>query len=104
MTLTYDTLKQFERVISEYTGAPYVVLTDSCTHALELCMRYRNPGPVTCSAYTYLSVPMMLYKLGVPFYWDQEPWEYEYRLAPSKYGTVLEHLIRVCFAQEDYSV
>ena len=83
MTLTYDTLKQFERVISKYTGAPYVVLTDSCTHALELCMRYRNPGPVICSAYTYLSVPMMLHKIAVPFYWDHEPWEYEYRLAPS---------------------
>jgi len=83
MTLTYNTLKQFEGVISEYTGAPYVVLTDSCTHALELCMRYKNPGPVTCSAYTYLSVPMMLHKLNVPFYWDHEPWEYEYRLAPS---------------------
>jgi len=83
MTLGYDTLKKFERVISEYTGAPFVVLTDSCTHALELCMRYRNPGPVTCSAYTYLSVPMMLHKLSVPFYWDHEPWEYEYRLAPS---------------------
>lgn len=83
MTLTFDTLKKFERVISEYTGAPFVVLTDSCTHALELCMRYKNPGPVTCSAYTYLSVPMMLHKLGVQFYYDHEPWEYEYRLAPS---------------------
>lgn len=83
MTLTFDTLKKFERVISEYTGAPFVVLTDSCTHALELCMRYKNPGPVICSAYTYLSVPMMLHKLGVQFYYDHEPWDYEYRLAPS---------------------
>jgi len=83
MTLTFDTLKKFERVISEYTGAPFVVLTDSCTHAIELCMRYKNPGPVTCRAHTYLSVPMMLHKLGVQFYYDHEPWEYEYRLAPS---------------------
>lgn len=83
MTLGYDTLKKFECVISEYTGAPFVVLTDSCTHALELCMRYRNPGPVKCRAHTYLSVPMMLHKLNVPFYWDHEPWEYEYNLAPS---------------------
>lgn len=83
MTLGFDTLKKFERALSEYTGAPYVVLTDCCTHALELCFRYKNPGPVTCNAHTYLSVPMMLHKLNIPFFWDHEPWEYEYRLAPS---------------------
>lgn len=81
--LSFQTIKDFEKVISNYTGAPYVVLTDCCTHALEVCFRYKNPGPVTCSANTYLSVPMMLHKLNIPFYWDHEPWEYEYRFAPS---------------------
>lgn len=81
--LNYDTLKKFEQTISEYTGAPYVVLTDCCTHALELCFRYKNPGPVICPAHTYVSIPMMLYKLNIPFYYDHEPWEYEYRFAPS---------------------
>lgn len=81
--LSFDTLKEFENALSDYTGAPYVVLTDCCTHALELCFRYKNPGPVTCNAHTYLSVPMMLHKLGIPFFWDHETWEYEYRLAPS---------------------
>lgn len=81
--LSYNTLKEFEQALSEYTGAPYVVLTDCCTHAIELCFRYKNPGPVTCAAHTYLSIPMMLHKLGVPFYYDHAPWQYEYRLAPS---------------------
>lgn len=81
--LDYSLLDEFESALSEYTGAPYVILTDSCTHALELCMRYKNPGPVVCKANTYVSVPMMLHKLRVPFYYDHEPWEYEYRLVPS---------------------
>lgn len=83
MTLSYNTLKELEQALSEYTGAPYVVLTDCCTHAIELCFRYKNPGPVTCAAHTYLSVPMMLHKLNIPFYYDHEPWQYEYRFAPS---------------------
>ena len=81
--LSYETITDFEKVISDYTGAPYVVLTDCCTHALEICFRYKNPGPVTCSANTYISVPMMLHKLNIPFFFDHEPWEYEYRFAPS---------------------
>jgi len=81
--LSFQTIRDFEKVISDYTGAPYVVLTDCCTHALEVCFRYKNPGPVTCAAHTYLSVPMMLHKLDIPFYYDHEPWQYEYRFAPS---------------------
>jgi len=83
MILSYSTLTNFEKDISKYTGAPYVVLTDSCTHALEICFRYKQTGPVVCPAHTYLSVPMMLHKLDIPFYYDHEPWEYEYRFPPS---------------------
>lgn len=81
--LEYSLLDDFEAALSEYTGAPYVVLTDSCTHALELCVRLKRPGPLVCKANTYVSVPMMLHKLGVPFVYDHEPWEREYRLVPS---------------------
>ena len=63
MILSYSTLTNFEKDISKYTGAPYVVLTDSCTHALEICFRYKQTGPVVCPAHTYLSVPMMLHKV-----------------------------------------
>ncbi len=84
MILSFETLTQFERVISEYTGAPYVVLTDSCTHAIELCLRYKNPGPCFIPAHTYLSIPMTFHKLGIPYYYDaHNDWQYEYRLAPS---------------------
>lgn len=84
MILDYDHLTKFEAMLSEYTGAPYVVLTDSCTHAIELCLRYKNPGPCVVPAHTYLSIPMTFHKLGVPYYYDtHNDWQYEYRLAPS---------------------
>jgi dTDP-4-amino-4,6-dideoxygalactose transaminase len=78
--LNYDTLTKFETMLSEYTGAPYVVLTDSCTHAIELCVRYKKVGYASCASHTYLSVPMVLYKTKTQFQWDNSPWEYQYQL------------------------
>ena len=84
MKLSYDTLTKFENLMSEYTGAPYVVLTDSCTHAIELCFRLNKyNGPVMMPCNTYVSVLMAMHKLGLPVYFDSEiEWEYEYRIAP----------------------
>ena len=84
MKLSYDTLTKFENLISEYTGAPYIVLTDSCTHAIELCFRLNKyNGPVMMPCNTYVSVLMAMHKLGLPVYFDSEiEWEYEYRIAP----------------------
>ena len=42
----------FEQALAEYTGAPYVVLTAGCTHAIELCMRYDRVQRTRFSAYT----------------------------------------------------
>ena len=82
--MEYDILDKFERVLSEYTGAPYVVLTDSCTHAIELCLRYQKwKGPVILPKHTYISVPMTMHKLGLDLYWDDVDWGYEYRIAPT---------------------
>lgn len=82
--LNFNILKEFEQAISDYTGAPYVVLTDSCTHAIELCLRYKNPGPCVIPSRTYLSIPMLFHKLNISYFYDtHNDWQYEYRLAPS---------------------
>lgn len=85
MNLSYDTLTEFENLVGEYTGAPYVVLTDSCTHAIELCLRFQKwKNPINLPRHTYISVPMVVHKLGLDLYYDPEiTWEYEYRLAPT---------------------
>ena len=79
--MSYTIYKDFERALSAYTGAPYVVLTDCCTHALELCLRHKKVKYTMCPQFTYLSVPMMLYKIGVGFEWSNEPWYHEYELS-----------------------
>jgi dTDP-4-amino-4,6-dideoxygalactose transaminase len=63
----FDPIYQFERALGELTGAPFVVMTDSCTHALELCLRYDKVKRCRFSAFTYLSVPMTMHKLGISY-------------------------------------
>lgn len=77
--MSFQTLFDFESALAEYTGAPYVVLTDGCTHALELCMRYDKVKQTRFSAYTYLSVPMLMYHLGIEFEMTDQEWQGEYQ-------------------------
>lgn len=63
----FDPIYQFERALGELTGAPFVVMTDSCTHALELCLRYDKVRRCRFTAFTYLSVPMTMHKLDISY-------------------------------------
>lgn len=83
MSNPFDKILEFERALAEYTGAPFVIATDCCTHALELCLRHVNPHFVHFSAYTYLSVPMTMHKLNIGYSYVDETWEGEYPI----YGT-----------------
>lgn len=67
-------IDEFEQKIAEFYGAPYGVATDSCTHAIELCLRYFGFESMTSPVRTYLSVPMLAQKLGIPLQWDIEIW------------------------------
>ena len=83
--MSFTTLFEFEQELAKYTGAPYVVVTDGCTHALELCFRYDRITATTLTPYTYLSIPMMLTQLNInyEFYPDTLPhrqqWVGEYK-------------------------
>ncbi len=77
--MSFKALFDFEAALADYTGAPYVVLTDGCTHALELCMRYDRIEQTRFTAYTYLSVPMLMYHLGIKFTLTEETWQGEYQ-------------------------
>lgn len=78
MSSPFDTISEFEQALAEYTGAPYAIATDCCTHALELCLRYQKPEFVHFTAFTYLSVPMTMHKLGIGFSYLDETWLGEY--------------------------
>lgn len=75
----YDVIAEFEKELSVFTGAPYVIMTDCCSHAIELCMIYEEVRYCEFPAYTYLSVPMTLLKLDIDFeYIDNKDWLGEY--------------------------
>ena len=71
-------INKLEHELAEFTGAPYVVMTDCCTHAIELCLRYDKIKKLSSSCYTYLSVPMTFVKLGIKYRLEEELWLGEY--------------------------
>ncbi len=79
MTKNYDIITKFEQSLAEFTGAPYVVATDCCTHAIELCFRLLDIKACSLPAHTYVSVPQTLRLLGVDYDWDFCMWLGEYR-------------------------
>jgi dTDP-4-amino-4,6-dideoxygalactose transaminase len=81
--MTFDTILEFEKMLASYTGAPYAIMTDCCTHAIELCLRYKKVKKVQFTAFTYLSVPMTMHKLNIDYELVPEKWTGEYRF----YGT-----------------
>lgn len=77
--MDYSVLGDFERELCNYTGAPYAVPVDCCTHAIELCMRYQSiSGTVTMPKHTYVSALMVLHKLGLSVEFTNESWTDEY--------------------------
>jgi dTDP-4-amino-4,6-dideoxygalactose transaminase len=71
-------IKNFEDNLSEFTGAPYVVTTDCCTHAIELCMILDSVKECSFSAFTYLSVLQTMHKLNIDYTLLEETWIGEY--------------------------
>jgi len=65
--MSFEKIKQFEDYLSLYTGAPYVVMTDCCTHALELCFRYDQVQECRFTPYTYISIPMLMHRLNIRY-------------------------------------
>lgn len=74
-----ESVRKFEQELATFTGAPYVVTTDCCTHAIELCFRLLQIKTCRFSAHTYISVPMTMKLLGVDYEFSMTPWRDEYQ-------------------------
>lgn len=74
----FDAIFDFESALAEYVGAPYCITTDSCTHAIEVALRLTHQQEkIIIPAHTYLSVPMTLHKLNIPYTMlDIDWWEF----------------------------
>lgn len=77
-------LDLFERKVADFFHAPEAVVTDSCTHALEIALRFlpRCATPVQIPCRTYMSVPMTLDKLGIDYELVDRAWQGYYQLEP----------------------
>ena len=51
--INFQKNEQFEKKISKFYGSKFAVSTDCCTHAIELCLRLKQPKKVTCPNHTY---------------------------------------------------
>lgn len=76
----FSIVTEFEQQIAAFFGAPYAVATDSCTHAVELCLRHINAPCITSPSRTYLSIPMLASKLGIDILWNNWEWKGYYRV------------------------
>ena len=77
--MSFEALFKFEQDLAEYTGAPYAIATDGGTHAIELCMRWDRIQQTAFSAYTYLSIPMLMHHLRINYILTTEEWQGEYQ-------------------------
>ncbi len=76
-----EQVRNFERQLADFYSAPYAVATDSCTHAIELCLRMKPPQEqVLIPARTYISVPFTLIKLGLKWKFIDQKWQDFYPL------------------------
>lgn len=81
----FDAVKDFEHKIAHFTGAPYAIVTDSCTHAIEIAFRLTFSGThVSFPSRTYLSVLMTMEKLGIDYTLTDEEWTGEYEFKGSQ--------------------
>lgn len=77
----FDKIFEFEKELAAFTGAPFAIMTDCCTHAIELCLRYERVKECSFTPYTYLSVPMLMKKLDIPLWYineSEQTWRGEY--------------------------
>jgi dTDP-4-amino-4,6-dideoxygalactose transaminase len=72
--MSFETVKQFENEIANFYGSPYAVATDSCTHGVELCLRYTGANEIEVPKRTYLSIPFLAHKLNIGLKWKDENW------------------------------
>jgi dTDP-4-amino-4,6-dideoxygalactose transaminase len=71
----FDAILDFESAVAKFTGAPYCVTTDCCSHAIEIAFRLaHNKSAVSFPAKTYLSVLMTMHKVGIKYTLEDIDW------------------------------
>lgn len=72
--MSFSIIKEFEEKIAKFYGSKYAVAVDSCTHGVELCLRYTSADIIHVPKNTYLSIPFLSEKLGIEREWKHDEW------------------------------
>lgn len=78
----FQVVRDFEKAICNYTGAPFCVTVNSCTMALLLACKYLKVETVSIPKFTYVSVPMSIIHAGGKVEFRDEDWSGAYQLKP----------------------
>ena len=78
--MSFDVVRDFEKAIAKFYGAPHAVAVDSCTHSIELCLRYKDVKKIILPKRTYLSIAFLAQKIGIDLEWKDENWVNYYYL------------------------
>ena len=81
--MSFEVVTQFENKIAEFFGAPHAIAVDSCTHGIELALRYTQADHIVVPKRTYLSIPFLANKLWIDLFWKDEEWKDYYYLSES---------------------
>lgn len=81
--MNFNTVTEFENKVANFFGAKFAIAVDSCTHGVELCLRYTKTETIACPKRTYLSIPFLSYKLGIKLEWKDQNWLDYYYLTPN---------------------
>ena len=81
--MSWNSVFKFESLISRWFGSRYGIAVDSCTHGVELCLRYIGIDELEVPKRTYLSIPFLSNKLNVPLKWKDEDWRDYYEIGNS---------------------
>lgn len=82
MNNDFGVVEQFENEVASFFGSKYAVAVDSCTHGVELCLRYVGAGVIRVPKRTYLSIAFLAEKLNLVRIWGDEEWQDYYYLTP----------------------
>ncbi len=83
-----DFIELFKHRLKEFSGAKYVVLTDSCSNAVFLCLKYLQKHsyiPVQATELlipeqTYISIPHAIKNAGFTPIFNKKKWKGKYKI------------------------
>jgi len=70
----FQIVQEFEKEVARFFNAPFAIAIDSCTHGIELALRYTKTNKISVPKHTYISIPFLASKLNIELEWRDEEW------------------------------